>query len=88
MIKLCDIGLLLGAPILDNVCGKLATKLTKIVEVEQNLPKKRTKLANELEIPKYLGNEISSIKSETYLEVEDFVQIYFSCERPVLIKGD
>ena len=94
IVKICDIALIMGAPVLDNFCGKLANVLCAEILLpksdhdEETLPepKRRRKVPNSSIELRYSKN-IFPLSLEYELPVEDFVNNYKCCSKPVLIKG-
>jgi lysine-specific demethylase 8 len=89
LVKICDIGLLMGAPILDNICSRMATSFSKqLVKTipdhhsSSDIPTKKIKLAN------LLNNHINvkSVEIRQDLSFEEFLSKYKTPERPVLVK--
>ena len=94
IIKICDIALIMGAPALDNFCGKLACilstyiLLSKSVDDQASCTKpKRTRV--DLSTNKELGRSknVVPLPQEYALPLEDFVNNYKCSNAPVIIKN-
>jgi len=96
IVKICDIGLLMGAPVLDNICSKLASFFCHKVQIVENFndpnrrkideivepPLKKVKIAYPLS-DKY---SIISVKESIELSIEQFVTNHKTPQLPVKIK--
>lgn len=96
IVKICDIGLLMGAPVLDNICSKLASFFCHKVQMVENFnepnrrkideivepPLKKVKIAYPLS-DKY---SIIPVKESTELSIEQFVKNHKTPQLPVKIK--
>ena len=93
IVKICDIGLIMGAPVLDNFCGKLANKIcTEILpqksEYEDTcIPAKKSRQDLQQSVSLSFSDNISVLSVEHELPIEDFVDKYKSKSKPVVIKG-
>ena len=98
LVKLCDVGLLMGAPVMDNVCGKMATELSAIHRKLREGPGKDAKeegKADEPEqkklkvdvLPPGLGDSLAELDRVEGLSAEDFLERYKLHSRPVVITG-
>ena len=88
VVKICDVGLMMGAPILNNVCGKIAA------EIGRNFGRKRQ--LNELDLgpaKRLKPHDLKPLKNLQILEaksppsIEDFLVNFKNRNEPVLIRG-
>ena len=88
LLKMCDIGCLMGAPIMNNVCSRLATFFNKILihnnfetlDFDMNAPKKR-----KFENPLQSFKNLESICEIDELGLEQFVSEFKQQEKPIKI---
>jgi len=96
IVKICDIGLLMGAPVLNNICSKLASFFCHKVQMVENVSdSKRRKIEVNVEPPSkkvkisYPISEkysVIPIKESIDLSLEEFVKNHKNPEIPVKIK--
>jgi len=96
IVKICDIGLLMGAPVLGNICSKLASFFCHKVQIVEDFsdpnrrkddenvepPFKKVKIA----YPVSDKNAIIPVKESIELSIEQFVKNHKTPEIPVKIK--
>jgi len=94
IVKICDIALVMGISILDNFCGKLANILCAYVlppipDHVHNSDMKSKRRREDSSYDTNLGRSknVVSVPYEDSLLVEDFVNNYKCCNKPVLIKN-
>ncbi len=94
LIKLCDLGWMMGAPVMDGVCAKLADKLSELVEDQQDQvpPAKRSRKDHvttySIPIPKRPKN-VTELRrlSEGEADLVTFVSDFKGPETPVVLEG-
>uniref|UniRef100_A0A0K2TM02 JmjC domain-containing protein 5 n=1 Tax=Lepeophtheirus salmonis TaxID=72036 RepID=A0A0K2TM02_LEPSM len=87
VVRLCDMGLLMGTPICDDICSLWASEIHKLIS---NIPNKRPKISpvNPIHnLSDYLNPIISKIPKVDILNLETFIEKYKNLEAPVIIKG-
>ena len=90
LIKICDIGLLMGAPLLDNACAKLAHYFCKCLsarenESESNLIPAKSKKRKVEEVLLGKHSSVKLVSECNEISIEDFVESYKVTETPVKI---
>lgn len=90
-IKMCDMGLLMGAPVLDNIFAHLASELSLFAQYivhEEEPPFKRSKTNEFVTVEDVLGKavHVQSVHVQSELSLESFVRDYKSKGQPVVIK--
>ena len=93
LVKICDIGILMGAPLRHSALDKLASKLSALYQEikETNEAKKMKVLHDEspslqVKVPWSQNQLISSVRSVNDLGLEDFLTGYKASETPVCVK--
>ncbi|XP_035214491.1 lysine-specific demethylase 8-like isoform X3 [Stegodyphus dumicola] len=83
IIKACDMGLLMGAPLMQNILSKIAAKLTDMLLKERGCAKKikRIKLSPESEGLKLIHN----ISRKNSVSHDEFYKLYVAKKEPVLL---
>ena len=84
LVKICDIGILMGAPILDSICSKLASHFCR--QIPKNLT--TTKTSKRLKLEYLLGKtkNVEPLKEIDQMTLEEFIKD-FKLQTPVLIKN-
>ncbi len=95
LIKMCDMGLLLGEPVLNDACGKMAESLSDFLlhvipesddsgadDCSPSSAKRR-----KISVPSSKGCQISELETVDCPSLEDFIDRFKSSERPILIDG-
>ena len=88
LLKMCDVGCLMGAPIMNNVCSRLATFFNKTLnhnnfetlDFDMAAPKKR-----KFENPLHSFKNLESICEIDELSLEQFVSEFKQKEKPIKI---
>ncbi len=93
LIKMCDMGWMMGAPVLNGAAQVLAEKLSNICqqwcpEEETSLPAKRRRMEKEVSMPRGSDN-VTSLETADAEEVDllRFLTEYKTKERPVRLSG-
>lgn len=94
IVKICDIALIMGIPMLDHFCGKLANVLCTYVlppipdhDLNPDIKPKRRRHDSNLNTNLGRSQNIASVPYEDSLLIEDFVNNYKCHNQPVLIQN-
>jgi len=95
LVKICDIGLLMGAPVLDNICSKLASFFCQKIQVTEGNGKiiGKTDDCKDGPLPKKVkvsypisnNNNVLPVKESVELSIEEFIQNHKKPQIPVKI---
>lgn len=94
LVKMCDMGLLMGGPVMENACGRLASALSGLYasmflterSPRPSNPPKRAKTTAP-EIPFAVTSKIKTLKAVEMLSLEDFIVNHMNTETPVVVSG-
>jgi len=87
VIRMLDFGFLMGYPIMDNLCSKLAGKLNELLAGRHEIAPKRLKLEENRPSVPQSGPNVTRVKEEEHLSLVDFIEKYRLSETPVLVSG-
>ncbi len=90
LVKMCDVGLLMGAPILDNACSKLASRFSSRLSSEiRELEDKEGNNNLDNSKKRFKRDSVPNVKAvdvKECLDLQTFITDYKSTQTPVLIK--
>jgi lysine-specific demethylase 8 len=94
LIRMSDLGLLMGAPVMNDACGRMASKLSalhrelvksdgSIDDEEGAIPPKKKKVS----VPDSAHLPVIPVPSTKELSLEDFIESHLSSETPIVVSG-